>query len=637
MTAAPPRRLPPDPSRQAIVDDRNDVISLQDYFTVLRRQKWLIAVVVVLTVGAAIAVSLTQTPIYEAQSELVVEPVRRAGDATLEQLLQLSYQAVETERLVVTSRPVATRAAASLGVSDPSRLVGQVRVETVGDTSVVRITAQHPDPVTAASIADAFAESYLDYRRDVAVDQLLAAAANLEDRAADLRAQIDALDAEMAQDEEDGSLAVQRDAVVAQLAQVLGQASELGDSAEDVSGGGLILTPAEVPQDPVSPQPVRTGALALVLGLLLGVGLAFLRDHLDDVIRDEDDFRRATGGRPILGRIPSWWDPEGGDRLPTVVAPSSIVSESYRELSAGVRFLLRAQDDHLEPAPPVAGGTAATGARVGRAVLVTSASAGDGKTSTAANLAVTAARVGLGTLLVDADLRRPTVGKRFGLGRTTGLSDLLLAGDQLEDHLVDVDVDRLHVLPAGRIPPNPNELLASAAMRELERDVLQRYDLVVYDSPAVLAVPDALELGRHVDVAIMVGRAGQTGRRHLNSALERLHQVGAEVAGTVLNGISSKDEGYYYSYYYGESSTTGSGGPDDAPDGARASRALSRRSRRSRKGRRAAAREVERAGLPLHEAVQPKLKKRGRMRNRSADPSAVSPEDEDALFGGRER
>jgi capsular exopolysaccharide synthesis family protein len=189
---------------------------------------------------------------------------------------------------------------------------------------------------------------------------------------------------------------------------------------------------------------------------------------------------------------------------------------------------------------------------------VSSGHAGDGKTSTAANLAVAAARVGLRTLLIDTDLRRPTVHKRFGLGKTTGLTDVLLSGDSLRDHVVSVGVDNLRVLPAGTLPPNPHELLASPAMRALERDVVRRADLVIYDSPAVLAVPDALELGRHVDVAILVGRAGTTGRRHLTAAIERMEQVGTEVAGTVLNGIEGSDS-YYYSYYY----TEVPGGGDD--------------------------------------------------------------------------
>jgi polysaccharide biosynthesis transport protein len=189
--------------------------------------------------------------------------------------------------------------------------------------------------------------------------------------------------------------------------------------------------------------------------------------------------------------------------------------------------------------------------------MLTSAHAGDGKSSTAANLAVAAARVGMRTLLIDTDLRRPTLHKRFGLGHTTGLTDVLLTGEDLRDHVVTVGVDNLRLLPAGTLPPNPHELLASPAMRALEREVTRRADLVIYDSPAVLAVPDALELGRHVDVAILVGRAGTTGRRQLAAAIERMEQVGTEVAGTVLNDIDGSD-GYYYSYYYAEENPSAS-------------------------------------------------------------------------------
>jgi polysaccharide biosynthesis transport protein len=414
----------------------------------------------------------------------------------------------------------------------------------------VRIIASHTDPDAAAATSNAFATAYLEHRRAEAVEGILAARTDLEERAASLREEIAQMDDAAEVDE------VQRDALLAQLAAVVSQAAEVSGSADAVAGGGSILAPAEVPVSPVAPRPLRTGALALVLGLLLGVGLAFLRDHIDDVVRDESDFKRATGGRPILGRIPHWVDPEGGDRLATILEPSSIASESYRELSAGVRFLLLAHGD----AAGEAEGTPAGGTPKGRSIMVASAHAGDGKTSTAANLAVAAARVGLRTLLIDADLRRPSAHKRFGLGQTTGLTDVLLSGDDVRDHVLNVGVDNLRVLPAGTIPPNPHELLASPAMRALERNVLRRADLVIYDSPAVLAVPDALELGRHVDVAVLVGRAGASSRRQLSAAIERMEQVGTDVAGTVLNDIDTKNDGYYYSYYYADSpdETTGS-------------------------------------------------------------------------------
>jgi polysaccharide biosynthesis transport protein len=574
------------------VDDRDDVISLQDYLTVLRRRRWLIVAVVVLTVLAAVGASLVQTPVYEAEAEVIVEPVRRAQDVSLEELLggpQNSF--VETERLVVTSRPVATRAAEVLGTSEVSELLEDVRVEAVRDTRVVRILATDTDPVQAASTADAFATAYLDHRRAQAVDELLAAAATIETRATAIREDIAAIDAQLedADGDEETSLQLERDSLIAQLATVNAQAAEAGDGGTSVAGGGSVLSPAEVPVTPVSPQPLRNAALALVLGLMLGVGLAFLRDFMDDVIRDESDFKRATGGRPIVGRIPGWTDPDGSDRLATIVDPMSTASEAYRELSAGVRFMLLATREVGDALPE-------DGAPLGRSIMMTSSSAGDGKTSTAANLAVAAARVGLRTLLVDADLRRASVGKRFGLGRTTGLSDVLLSGDSLHDHVVGVGVDNLLILPAGTIPPNPSELLASPAMRALERDIAQQVDLVIYDSPAVLAVPDALELGRHVDLAIIVARADVTGRRQLASAIERLEQVGTEVSGTVLNDIDGSNDAYYYSYYYGDKNGPSGSSASSASTGDVAHGKRGRRSKPDGEPKGRAARKARKAG-----------------------------------------
>jgi polysaccharide biosynthesis transport protein len=546
--------------------ENDDVISLQDYLVVLRRQRWIIVATVVVVVVAALAVSFAQTPIYEAEAEVVVEPVRRTQDVSLEELLAPQSNVVQTERLVVTSRPVAERVVDELGLASTSEALDRVRVETVADTRVLRIIASDPDPSAAVEIADAFALSYLEHKRDQAVEGLLAARANLDQRAESLRAEIAELDDADEVDE------VQRDALLAQLAQLAAQGADLGDAAGTVSGGGSVLTPAEAPTSPVSPRPVCTGALAVVLGLLLGVGLAFLRDHIDDVIRDEADFKRATGDLPILGRIPQWDDPDGGQRLATMLEPHSLASEAYRELSAGVRFLLLAHGERAGLPEP--GATDDHGTHRGRSIMLSSATAGDGKTSTAANLAVAAARVGLRTLLVDADMRRPSVAVRFGLGKTTGLSDLLLSGDDLRDHVVSVGIDNLRILPAGTQPPNPSELLASPAMRALEADVLRRVDLVIYDSPAVLAVPDALELGRHVDLAIIVGRAGQTGRRQLQSSIERLRQVGTDVAGSVLNGIDAKADGYYYSYYYREPE------PEPATEGRRLGKSSRREGRR---------------------------------------------------------
>jgi polysaccharide biosynthesis transport protein len=530
-----PRRLRrPAVSEGAVeVEARDDVISFRDYFVMLNRQRLLILATVVLVLGAALGVSFAETPVYETSAQIIIDPVRRTQDLGLE---DLGYQviAVETERLVITSEPVAERAAEELELEHASSALAGVRVNAVPNTRVLWVTVSDTDPVAAARRANAVANAYLNYRREEAVESILAARAELERRAADLRREIDALDSTDDIDE------IEREALTSRLSAVVSEMAAIGGTSAGVTGGGEVLHAAQVPRVPVSPRPRRTGAMALVLGLLLGVGFAFLRDHFDDVVRDEADFRRACGGRPVLGRIPYWDDPQGAERLATIVEPNSLASESYRELSASIRFLLLAHSTDAHDRKDRGG--------PGRSMMLASAVAGEGKTSTAANVAVAAARVGLKTLLIDTDLRRPTVHKRFGLGPTTGLTDALLSPENLHDHLISVGIDNLEVLPAGTLPPNPHELLASPAMRALHRTAALRADLVVYDTPAILAVPDALELARHVDVVLLVGRIASTGRRQVSAATERMGQVGAEVAGTVLNYIDSHTD-YYYGYH----------------------------------------------------------------------------------------
>jgi polysaccharide biosynthesis transport protein len=535
------------------VSDATPVTTIQDYLAVIARQRWVILLTTVLVLVAALAVTFAQTPLYRASTELALQPVQGGGMAG-------GGTASETDQILLVSRDVAELAARRLGMESPQEAVSGVSSEQVGTTSILRITAVDPDPATAAAKADAFAAAYVEYRLDQAIESVSASRAGIEERIAAVRAGLADIDDQMSGSTgpEAEELRIQRGSLEDRLEQLLRQATEFADATQGISGGGTVLTPAAVPSSPFSPQPVRNAGLAVVLGLVLGIAIAFVRNHVDDVVRDEDDFKRSTGGRPILGRIPAW---DGGDdpRLATVVEPSSLVAEAYRELSAGLRFMLVTHGaDQAGSEVPPSGTTAATDAelgdtgRLGSAVMIASATAGEGKTSTAANLAVAAARVGLRTILVDADLRRSTVHRRFGLTRSTGLCDVLIGDGTVVDHLVDVGIDNLRILPAGTIPPNPAELLASPAMRAVQYRLQRGADLVIYDSPAVLAVPDALELGRFVDLAILVGRAGSTTRRQLAATVERLTQVGTDVAGSVLNGISGRADGYYYAYYYTE-------------------------------------------------------------------------------------
>lgn len=534
-----------------------------DYVAVLRRSAWLVIVVVVFTVAATVALSMSQAPEYRAQADVAVEPFRQAEDATLQEVI-LGDSTVNTERQVLTSRPVTDRVIDDLELSTSTdNLLDKVTVTIITDTRVLEVRVEDTDPQRAADIANGYVNSYLDHRLEQAVSSLVASQETLNEQRDTLQQQLDDVRQQLENlpdlvtDPETGqttdpaaslreSLESEQDSLLSRLNPLAAQAAQTGGDAQLLKGGGQVLNPAEAPESPVSPQPVRTGILASVLGLMLGVGLAFLRDHFDDAIRGEDDAKRAGKGLSVLGRVPHM---EETQRLVTIVNPQAPHAEAYRALSASVRFLLAA---HRRADFGAASATDA-GDREGRgqSVLVTSPEPGDGKTSTAANLGVAAARAGMRVVLVDADMRRPMIHRRFGMPSGVGLSDVIAGDVDVLDALVDVGVDNLRVLPAGTLPPNPAELLASPRMRALGGFLCDGADIVVIDGPPVLAVSDTFEMAPNADAVLMVVRAQKSHRRTLNDALERLDSVGATVSGLVVNDLGEKSTAYtYYSQAY---------------------------------------------------------------------------------------
>lgn len=537
------------------MSDDEQVLALADYLGVLRRRWGWVAICVVVTVASALAWSLTRIPIYQAATEVAVEPFRPAEDASLEEII-LGDVTVNTERQVMTSRAVTEAVTDALSLETGSdELLERVTVSVIPDTRVLRLQVTDEGADRAADIANGYADAFLQFRRDQAVASLVAAQETLAARQSGLREQLDDVEQELDDLPAPGSpdddaatrsaLQSERERLLSQLGQVSSRLAEVEADEQLLKGGGQVLTPAQSSDEPVSPQPVRTGVLAVVLGLLLGVGVAFLRDHLDDVIRDEDDAKRAVGDLAILGRIPS--GPQDEQRLVTLVDPHAPQAEAYRGLSAAVRFLLAARRESGFS------GDGDAGAASGHSVLVTSPDPGDGKTSTATNLAVAAARAGMRVVLVGADMRRPQVHARFGLPAGTGLSDVIAAEVPIREALVDVGIDNLWVLPAGTVPPNSADLLASSRMRALGRFLAAGADLVVVDVPPVLAVADTLEMAPHADATIVVVRANHSRRRNLHHALERLDGVGARVSGLVVNDLDEKSAAYaYYTQSYGK-------------------------------------------------------------------------------------
>jgi len=286
-----------------------------------------------------------------------------------------------------------------------------------------------------------------------------------------------------------------------------------------------IYESAEVPQWPLATSKRRNTLMATILGAAVGVGLAFLIEYLDDTLKNPDDVRDALGLR-TLGTIGSA-EPKNG--LITIDKPRSIVSEAFRVLRTNIRFAGVDRSLH--------------------SILVTSSVASEGKSTLVANLAVTMAQAGLRVLAIDADLRRPRLHHLFGITPDEGLTATLINGNPGDPFQQVEDMPNLIVLASGDLPPNPAELLGSKRMKELLNAWSQHVDIILLDTPPLLAVTDAAVLAQNVDAVILVIETGKTRRATAKQALDRLGQVGSAPIGAVLNKVSLRQGRGYYHYY----------------------------------------------------------------------------------------
>jgi capsular exopolysaccharide synthesis family protein len=300
------------------------------------------------------------------------------------------------------------------------------------------------------------------------------------------------------------------------------------------TGGAQLVSKATTPSSPFSPRPVRNGIIALVIGLLLGIGLAFLFERLDDSIKTKDDLDGVAHGLSVLGLIPAVaaWRDKTRPLLVSLSDPTVSAAEAYRTLRTSVQFM--GLDRPL------------------RTLQVTSPSASEGKTTTLANLAVALARAGQRVVMVDCDLRRPRVHDFFGLPNEIGLTSVLLGEVPLAEAVQEVPEERyLMCLASGLLPPNPSELLASKRTVQVLTALQAESDIVLVDCPPVLPVTDAAVLSARMDGTLLVATAGVTTRRDFARAIELLRQVEAPLVGAVLNGVTEEGAyGYAYKYRY---------------------------------------------------------------------------------------
>jgi len=445
-------------------------LQLSEYGRHLRRNWILILVCISLGLLSAGAASSAMPPIYKSTTKLFVAIQNSGSVSELQQGNNFSQQRVQSYAITAATPLVLQPVVDSLGLPmSAAELGSKVAITAELNTVVLTITASDGSPERATAIARGVGQSLIE-----AVDTLETATDN-------------------------------------------------GKSPLKLT----VVTPADVPSEPASPNTRLNLIIGLIVGLALGIGLAVLRTILDTKIRGESDIRRISD-LPLLGGVP--FDSSAAKKpLIGSAAGHSARAEAFRQLRTNLQFT------HVS--------------NKSKTVLVTSAVPGEGKTSTCVNLALTMAQSGQSVAVVDADLRRPRLAGYLGLEQAAGLTTVLIGRAKVDDLLQPYGEHRLHVLTAGQIPPNPSEMLGSDAMKEILRDLEARFDVVIIDAPPLLPVTDAAVLSQVVGGVLLVVGARKARIADVKNALASLQMVNARLLGIVLNRMPSKGpDAHRYGY-----------------------------------------------------------------------------------------
>ena len=480
-------------------------LDLGSYWRALKRRRVLLVATTVVIVAAALGYTWLQPTRYEARAQVLVavdsgQSVFRVAAPVLD-----PNRVLQTELLVFDSPQLRARVRDGIGTAPP------VSVHQVEQTDVIEVVARSGRARTAAAIANAYANAYIELRRDDTVSNVVAAAEQLQSKVSDLQRQID-----RASGEAQASLIDQQ----ALFRQKLDQLQV--DGALQATAARLI-SEAAAPRAPVSPDRLRTGLVALVFGLVVAIGVALTVEYWDDSLRTVEDLQRAAGGLGVVGVIPAVreWRSADDALLVSVSAPHSPAAEALRTLRTSLAFLA------LEHNVTV--------------LQMTSADVGEGKSSTVANLGVALARAGRRVVVVDCDLRRPRLHRFFQLDGDVGLTSVVSGDVELAAAVVAVPaVPSLSLLPAGPAPADPSELLSSTRMSDVVDALRGDGATVLLDCPPVLPVADALAVAPFADATIVVCRAGRSDGKRLARCLELLRQVKAPLAGVVLNAAPAE-------------------------------------------------------------------------------------------------
>jgi capsular exopolysaccharide synthesis family protein len=451
-------------------------VDFKQFLHVLRRRWITIVAMVAIAVGVAAVINWQMTPQYESKSRVFIGlDLQNSSDTT-----GALYQAIARAQSYADLADSSELMNQVIGDLDlpvtPNELADQIDAEVVQDTTILELTVRDEDPEQAQSIARIHSQRLTEFLSGL-------------------------------------------------------------ESPDDSTGSSIsvrITDKSTYNGSPVSPRTWLNYGVALLIGLLIGIGAAIARHILDRTVSSQEHVQEVTD-KPVLASIGY----DGGIKknpLLTDLGSFAPRTEAFRVLRTNLQFL------DLDHQP--------------RCLVISSAVPGEGKTMTSTNLAIALAQTGRRTLLIDGDLRRPRVAGQLGLDAAIGLTTVLVGNTDVKDAIQVHEASGLHFLASGAKPPNPTEILQSRVTHDLIRELCDSYDMVIIDGPPLLPVADASVLSTIADGVILVVQHGKTSRDAVSDAIKRLEQVGGRLFGIAVNMIPKRAARGYYYYYYEETTPT---------------------------------------------------------------------------------
>lgn len=512
-------------------------MEIKQYLLPLRKWWWLLLIATLVSTLSSFGATFLETPMYQTRAALMIgqaleQPNPSSGTFGLTQQLALSYVAIGKRQ------PVRDATMETLGLT----WLPQYDVYIVPNTQLLEIRVIDSDPVRAQAVANTLAQQLVllsptenDGEQTARQEFVMRQLNSLEVKIADTEAEIARLQEEMA-----GMISARQIAdtqnQIGTLESMLitfqgNYASLLANTSQGAVNTLRIVEPAPLPARPISSSRMTTLLLGAAIGFTLAAGAAYLMEYLDNTVKTPEDIGKITD-LPLIGFLGETDQAEQGESVIVAAEPRSVMAEAFRSLRTNLEFA--AVDRPL------------------RTILITGPDPDSGKTTVAANLALSIALSGKRTLLLDADLRRPRIHSLLGLNQGPGLTDIFRDATGVVGAVrLWGPNNELAVISSGAPPPNPAELLASVRMEEILAELRAEADTVVIDSPPFL-VADAAILAAKVDGVVLVVRPGRTTGEAMKAMLEQLERAGARVLGIVVNRIPRHGGSYYgaYRHYY---------------------------------------------------------------------------------------